>query len=137
MTEQGIHQNIGLPQLFVNFGRNGFPILIFAKVVDDLLISGTKDEVKNFHASIEKRFKVGRFLTDSILIFKCLYIQQRADGSIILIMCEFLKNIKAIEISRSRRKEQKKRCTESEIKAFLGRPGALNYLVLGIIPQAA
>ena len=72
MSGQGIHQVVGLPQLFIKYGSHGLPVLIIAKVVDDLLIAGTKEEVHAFHESIEKRFKVGRFLTKGIFIFNRL-----------------------------------------------------------------
>ena len=137
MAGEGINHVIGLPQLFIKYGESGLPILIIAKVVDDMLIAGRKEEIKKFHDSISRRFKVGRFLTEGTLVFNRLYIKQRPDRSIVASMQEYLDTIKPLEISRSRRKEQKEKCTEAEVKAFLGLTGALNYLGLGIIPQAA
>ena len=137
MTTQGIVQVFGLPQFFLKTDEKGLPVLILAKVVDDLIIAGKPEEIQAFHAAVSKRFKVGRFLTDGTLIFNRLYIEQRADGSIKADMREFLDKIKPLEISRSRRREQRERCTESEVRSFLALTGALNYLGLGIMPQAA
>ena len=136
MAGEGIHQVVGLPQLFIKYGSNGLPFLI-AKVVDDFLTAGTKAEVHAVHDRIAKRFKVGSFLTKGMLVFNRLHIQQRADGSITVDMHEFLGKIKPLEISRNRRKQQTHRCTEEKVKDFLGLTGALNYLGLGIMPQAA
>ncbi len=53
-----------MAQPFVLHGHGPSPRLILAKVVDDFLLAGDKDEIRQFREAISKRFIVGQF-TDS------------------------------------------------------------------------
>lgn len=54
----------GLIQFFVARNDENKIKLLIAKVVDDFLISGEIEDIKDFHEEISKRFKVGRFICD-------------------------------------------------------------------------
>ena len=52
-------------------------------------------------------------------------------------MNEYHRNIKPIEMTRSRRKHFDSKCTEAERKSFLRLTGQLNFLGHATLPQAS
>lgn len=137
MADNGLHQTRGLPQLFIRRNAANRVILIIAKVVDDLLIAGADADINSFHAEIDAKFKVGRVVRASRMMFNRLNIEQHADKSVSVDMEEFMDTIRPIDITRARRKQQEDKCTELEKKSFLALTGSLNFLGHGVLPQAA
>ena len=66
-----------------------------------------------------------------------LYLKQQADFSITITQAEYAAQLKAIEISRERRRQKGEPITESERQQMRGALGGLNWLVSGSRPDLA
>ena len=64
----------GLVQLFVLHNEMNEVKLHMAKVVDDFLLAGHHDAISEFHKTISRKFKIGRFVTGSEFVFNRLSI---------------------------------------------------------------
>lgn len=127
----------GLQQVFVKYDDNGNIILIVTKVVNDMLMAGSRMEIMRFHDKMTKKFKVGSFLIDKPIVFNRLHIKQGSDFSITASMQEFLEQINPIHLCRERRKQQNSLCTAKEITAFKSLAGSLNFLGHGALTVAS
>ncbi len=76
-----------------------------AKVVDDFLLAGSRQEITRFHAAISKRFLVSQFSTDGPFTFNRLRITQHDNFDIEVSTEEYMKTIETLELSKDRRKE--------------------------------
>jgi len=76
LSDEALETVPGLPQLFYKKNKEELPILVIAKVVDDLLIAGQPEELEKFHTAISKRFQVGRFTKETSIVFYRLHIFQ-------------------------------------------------------------
>lgn len=108
LNEHNLQTVPGLPQLFYKQGDSKKPNLIIAKVVDDLLLAGDDNELAYFRESISKRFKVGRFVTDTSFVFYRLHINQGFNFDLEIDMQEYMNTITPINILRDREKEKTK-----------------------------
>ena len=136
MSGQGIVPIPGMTQLFMKFGDGGNVSLSICKVVDNFLVVGSPREVNYFHTALAKRFEVGRFVVDRLLIFNRLHIWQGNDGTVHIDMKEYMEKIEFPALSRERKKQFHESATPEELTAYLGLAGSLNFLGHGVLPQA-
>ena len=94
----------GLLQLFVLRDEMNEVKLLMAKVVDDFLLAGHHDAISEFHKTISRKFKIGRFVTGSEFVFNRISILKQSDGSVRLSMQKYFNTIKPIPLSLSRRR---------------------------------
>ena len=127
----------GFPQLFLMRNELSTPKLIIAKIVDDFLLAGRKDELNSFHNNISQKFKVGRFLLDQKVIFNRLHISQDNEYNVTISMDEYMDKISPLVLTTNTKKQQDSKCNEDERKLFLGLTGQLNWLGHGSLPQAS
>lgn len=85
-----------MPQLFVKRESQEFPVLIFAKVVDDFLSPEHTSELHLFHEQISRRFPVGRLTLNNDLILYSLRIICHKNSSITVYMQEYMEKISPI-----------------------------------------
>lgn len=127
----------GLPQLFILRDEKGRISMALCKVVDDILVVGSYDNITRFYESISARFTVGRYHRDQEVIFNGLRIRKTKAGHVIYDMISYFNEIRSIEIPRFRRKDPTSKCTEDERTQFLSLTGSLNWLGHGVLPQAS
>lgn len=138
MSNQGVTEVHGLQQLFVKRNEDGRIVLVMAKVVDDFLISGDREAITAFHGQMSTRFTVGRFIQEPDLVFNRLHIHQNPSFDVHVSMQEYMQTIQPIVVPHHRKKNmENNRCSQTELTAFLGLTGSLNYLGHGALPQAS
>ena len=127
----------GLSQLFTQRDSTGRIILLVAKVTDDFLVRGSVAAIDCFLSKLRKRFLVGKVVVDSQFYFNGCEIEQDTEGNIKMSMICYVERLKAIALSRIRRKNINERATASEIKQFRSMACTLLYLGSGVLPQAS
>ena len=132
----GFERVHGVSQLFVLKNGKGNIRMLCAKVTDDFLISGAKEDIRWFDSQIRTRFKVGKSILDGKMNFNGAVITQSKDGSITLSMEEYMERVKPIDISRERRKQQESPMTEQELEQYRGMSGMLNWAGRAAVPAA-
>lgn len=115
LLDYGFSSIPGLPQFFI-LRRDGNTCLLLAKVVDDILIAGTKDKSEIFYTRLKDEFKVGSHVTDGVMKFNGLNMRQNSNFNIFVDMRDFLSSILPIPLSRIRRKSASTKCTSEETK---------------------
>ena len=128
LNEGHVERVIGLLQLFVKRNQSGRIELLVAKVTDDFLLGGLVHEIKNFNLLLQARFVVGKVILDDKIYFDGCDIEQAADGSINLSMVRYMECLKAIEISRSRKRERNQMATATESPPYRFLACTLMYL---------
>jgi len=126
LSDEALETVPGLPQLFYKKNKEELPILVIAKVVDDLLIAGQPEELEKFHTAISKRFQVGRFTKETSIVFYRLHIFQHENYNLDISMSEFMETITPIEITKERKKEHDSPATKVELTAFLSLAGYIS-----------
>ncbi len=66
-----------MAQLFVLHGHGPLHRLILPKVVDEFLLSGDKDDIRQFREAISKSLIVEQFTDSGTLVFNRLHITQQ------------------------------------------------------------
>ena len=99
------------PQLFVLRDSHQQIQILIAKVVEEHLIAGDKEEVSKFSSAFSTRFENGRFVEKTPLAFHRRYISQETDVSISVSMSEYFPKINPTELLRARKKENEESCT--------------------------
>lgn len=80
----GLHRVSAVDQLLVERNDNGDITLLLAKVTDDLLMVGQKEEQEKFTDERSKRFPISKAFIDEPIILNGCNIHQRLDGAIIM-----------------------------------------------------
>ncbi len=137
MASYGLQEIPGMAQLFVLHSREPSPRLILAKVVDDFLLAGDKNEIRLFREAISKRFKVGQFAEGGTLVFNRLHITQHDNWDIEVSMEEYAETINPLTLPKERRKQPCDQATIDELTSFLGLTGKMNFLGHGCLPSAS
>lgn len=132
----GMRRVFGISQLYTVKDRHGTLSLIVAKVTDDFLIAGAIDDINNFANELGNRFEIGKFVLDRPFFFNGCELSQTPSGTITLSMAKYLLRVKPIELSRTRRKEQAERATQTEVSMLKSLAGVVNFLGSGALPQA-
>lgn len=126
----------GIRQVHTVEDIHGTLKLIVAKVTDDFLIAGGIDFINNFAEELGIRFEIGKFVLDKPFSFNGCELSQTSLGTITLSMAKYFPRIKPIELSRTLRKEQADRATETEVTMLKSLAGVINFLASGALPQA-
>ena len=128
MFNLGLTQSKNIPQLFYKT-ENYELILIVAKVVDDLMITGKPDARTAFINNFDKKFKLGtvnqgpgslRFFGINTIQNEDFYISTNADDKLESIQTSF--------ISRLRRKEYSDDINEIEKKSFASVNSSIGWI---------
>ena len=128
---------VHIPQLFYKM-KNGKLILLAAKVVDDILLSGPKDEKKKFIENLKNYFKVGTIVHGpGNLLFYGLNVFQNENYNIQISSDEKLDSIAAYQLSRLRRKEIDHKLNVIELKAFNSVNGSIGAIGMTVSPYAS
>lgn len=125
------------PQLSVRRNQNPFPVLIFAKVVDDFPLAGQESENNLLYKQTANCFLVGRFTLKSKMFFYRLHIQRSESGTISFGIDEYMNEIPLIWMHRERKKCPSSSCTKHEIKKLQKLTGSLIFLEHGSLPQTS
>lgn len=128
---------IGVPQMFVKRYDNGHISLILAKVTDDLLIAGERENIEEFNKSIAQRFPISKVILEGQIQFNGATIRQDENGSITMSMDRYMHEIGQIQLDKTRTKSMQARATAKEVAAFRAVAGELVWLGGGALPQAA
>ena len=138
ITRYGLQTVPGLPQLFILRQAPGRPAvsLIATKVVDDVLLANTFQELRRFSAAISKRFKVGRYISGKPFVFNRVLKSPSSDHSVILSIYEFMETIQYLPLTWTRRKQHEEKCTKVKLTALQSLARKLNFLGHGVLPQA-
>jgi Reverse transcriptase (RNA-dependent DNA polymerase) len=137
LSDQSFTRIDGLPQLFLLRSKDGRILLILAKVVDDLLLTGTVPAMQEFNANLSNRFKVGRFICNEPFMFNALHVVQDPEFFAVEVdMVDYISKITKIPISPNRRKEAESTATTEERFQYQSLAGTLNFYGHGILPPA-
>ena len=134
-------QSLGLrpsrfdPCLFYYYHNNQLAGVI-ALHVDDLCIAGSKYFEEHVIKPLKEMFPFKHWKSGEGQ-FLGKYLKQQADFSITITQAEYAAQLKAIEISRERRRQKGEPITESERQQMRGALGGLNWLVSGSRPDLA
>ncbi len=127
---------IGLGQLYIKRNQEQDITLVLAKLTDDLLISGKKDNIIEFSNAIRKRFTTRKVVLDGEIIFNGCILRQEENGDVLLTMQKYLDNICEIPLSKTRRADKKSQATLREISYCRRLAGELIWLGYGSLPHA-
>lgn len=134
---QQIYKAHGLSHLFVKRDDYGLILLEMVKVVDVFLVIGHCSKIAFFHHSNLRRLAIGRFVHGNECILNRLFISRDYNGSIQNDMQEYFSTILLTEMTILRKKEQRKQCTEEEVRSYQHLAGALNLFGHSVLPQAS
>lgn len=93
MTEKLFEETYCMSEIFVKREGSNAPIFIIVKVVDYLLIVGTKADIQIICNKIVQQFKVGRIVRGRDLIFNRLQIFQKEEGNFMVEITEYMHRI--------------------------------------------
>ena len=134
--EVGFEKVQGISQLFVIRRPNRSIRMLCAKVTDDFLLAGSRQDLRWFDGMMRKRFTVSKSILDGRINFNGAVIEQDEQGSILLSMEAYMERVEPIPIERSRRKEQEDSLTQSELTQYRGLAGMLNWAGRAAVPVA-
>lgn len=137
LCEVFIYQVPGLPQLFVYQNSLSFIQLALCKVVDDILVTGSRQVIERFFNALSKRFKVGRVHIDPEVILNGIRIKRNSSSDRNYDLEEYFNSIHQIDIPPHRRKKHNYACIEAESLEFLSLTGSLNWRGHGVLSQAS
>lgn len=133
----GIKRVTGVSQLFLKRTKDGSIRMILAKVTDYIIFSGTKDDMDQFVSHISSRFKISKAIIDAPIELNGCRITQLPDGDIVMDMQRYVKSIRQMDISRTRRKEATHKSTDEEYHEYRSTAGSIIWAGNGTLPQAA
>ena len=134
MCQLGLKQYKLIPQLFAKF-RDGKLIMIAAKVVDDIIITGEDEVTCEFITGFEKRFKLGTVVRGpGNLRFFGLQVIQDQDLSITVDGNEKLDKSEPYPVSKVRRKQITELLNAVEKHAFMSINSSIGRLGFAASP---
>lgn len=101
MSSINLRSVTGTGKVFTGRNVNGDLILVIAKTVDDLFITGTQEAITEFIRQLKGRFEVGSTQVGKKLQFKWCEMSVSETGSVKFSMEEYCKRLKLMEISLS------------------------------------
>lgn len=118
--------------------EQGNILLVLVKIVDDLLIGGSRKIVRDFIKRLEKVYQLGTIvhLPGSFRFFG-LKVEQDEDGTIMINGDEKLQSIEPCDLSRLRRKNINADLNPFELFSFQSVNGSLGFLGMTVSPFAA
>lgn len=137
LLDLGFVRVFGINQLFILRDSEQHIKLMTAKTTDDFLIAGCVDAIETFFISMKERFKVGKALQSNVLQFNGCEINISETGTAVLSMYSYIKRLKPIQLSRSRRKDKDSRVNDREEAEYRSLAGTLIYLGSSVLPPAA
>ena len=128
MTDHGLVQVTQIPQLFY-LERAGTLKLLVAKIVDDLLITGTPDETKQFIKVFDSKYKFGSVISGrGHLRFFGLNILQNDDFSSTIDGNEKLEALQPVPLTRSGRRSGSEPMNAIEKTSYMSLSSSINCL---------
>lgn len=125
----------GVNQVFVR-KKGDKIVLLIAKVIDDFLIAGKTEDIREFMRELSKEFEVGKVTIGGTFYFNGCEIDV-GTNAIELSMWEYMSKLSTIPLSRLRKKQRDEKVTASEETAFRALAGTLMYMGNSVVPQAA
>ena len=110
---------------------------MIAKVVDDILIAGSREASSRFYSELSAKFKVGSHVTSAKMKFNGLTIEQKPHFDITFNIRKYFDSILPIPHTRSRRKMANDNCTPLELNHIRSLAEQLNFLGHGVLPPAS
>lgn len=104
------------------------------KVTDEFLIGDSVSDITGFIDKMKARFDVSKAIVDKHFFFDGCEIAQDDSGSIRMTMKRYVERLKAIPLSRQRRRQNHEPATETEKKQYRSLAGTLLYLGNGVLP---
>lgn len=89
-------------------------ILIVAKVVDLLFVSGTASAISDFLKLLNKCFTLRKIKKGMRLKFLGCHIQRKESGSILMSVSDYIDRIHTIDLSKQRRNESSDNADDEE-----------------------
>ena len=112
-------------------------IAIMAKATDDFLIAGREDVIDWFIKQAQDRFIVGKITKEMVINFFGAVVSQDSNYNVTLSMRDYMKRLKIIDLSRTRRKQLEDSATEDEFSEVKRLAGTLIFLGNGALPPAS
>lgn len=103
----GLERINAFSQLFVQRNEAEHIILIVSKVTDDFLCDRNEREIKIIKLSA--KHTIGKIVIDEMFNFNGCEVSQDSDGNVGFTMQRYVYRIKAIDISRERKKQRDER----------------------------
>lgn len=113
-VESNMESVFGVPQQFMKHTGTKIEVLV-AKVTDDFLVTGTKDNIEAFVNGLKDEFDVGQISIAGSFRFKRCEIKTTY-GYAELSMNHYVKKIEELPISRKRKCELESQATKLEEK---------------------
>lgn len=118
-----------LPQLFVKSNNNQTVVMLAIKIVDDILLTGHDDALRDFINAFNDIYELGEIAQGpGVLIFFGLNLVQDSDFSVTIDAENKLKSIVPYAIKRNRRHQLDKKMNGIELKAFRSLNASLGWL---------
>lgn len=137
LKDIGFQQIPVVPQLFM-LRRNGKLVVVLAKFVDDILLTGVPEIVKEVIERFNKRFKLGNTCHGpNAMRYFGLNINQDTNLDISIDGDDKLKRLQPYEISRVRRKNMNEKLNQIEAKAFASINASIGWLGVTASPFCA
>lgn len=137
LHELGLHQLPVVPQLF-HIIQNGQLMLLVAKIVDDILVTGVTNEVDKFLAGFDARFELGTVAHGpGSLRFYGMNIVQNEDMTCSIDANDKLSALEPYPITRLRRRQTEEPLNSVEKSAFMSLNSSLGWLGLAASPFCA
>ena len=137
ITNMGLTQCRYIPQLFY-MKKNRKTVLLVAKIVDDMLVTGETSYVKSFVHKFNTQFTLGTVTYGpGLLRFYGLNIRQYDDYHSTIDGDEKMDALDAVPITRSRRREVDEKLNDIERRAFMSINASINWLGITTSPICA
>lgn len=134
----GLQQLTYVRQLFYKFDSTGVVQLVAVKIVDDVLLAGPKELLKDLINKIQKKYELGTVVygPGSFLFFG-LQVCQEIDSSITIQADEKISSLECYPITRQRRKESSILLNELEMSSFRSINSSIGWLGTAASPFCA
>lgn len=84
IEEEGLERVRGrvISQMYVLWDANGTPVLVVAKVTEDLLMTGSADRMRDIAGKISERFELRKVIVDYTVTYNGLDILENRERNI-------------------------------------------------------
>lgn len=96
-----------------------------AKLVDEILVTGTESNIALFMQHLPDKLEVGKVQVGNLITFGGCDVIEDSDSNLILSKVPYISQLQLIEISRARKRNREEWATESETHAYRTLAGTL------------
>lgn len=137
IEEARIERVFGVSQIFFKRDEANKFKLIIAKVTDDFLVSGTREDITHFMDELSVMFEVGKIRFEKDFHFNGCEVTFDNHGNENLSTDNYMRRLKPVQKSGSRCQEQEAKEVTREETEYRSLARTLMYLGAAITPQAS